>query len=232
MKKSDLINILVEEYGYEKEDLKFDSEGKPYTNGKLMAIIEAEKRDAEAMENNTFEVSYEQKIKDDEKIAVMSGSMGTVIYRSTISNRAWRFNEFGQIDKMPYSELVSIQNRSNGYLKDGAIVILDKRVQEEFGLTEMYKYILTPQNIDSVFEKDADELEEFVSKLPDGMKIAFCNKAQELFAENKINDRRIIRMIEDVFGFSLDDNAPISDIALKTPKDKIKDGVIYIDSVR
>ena len=49
IKKTELIKTLVEEYGYEKEDLKFDADGKPYTNAKLQAMIHAEIADALAL---------------------------------------------------------------------------------------------------------------------------------------------------------------------------------------
>jgi hypothetical protein len=227
VKKSDLIKILVEEYGYEKEDLKFDAEGRPYTNAKLQGIIDAEIKDAEEAETNKHRVvAKKSTIKDDDKIVVMSGSMGTVVYRSELSGRLWKFTKFGQMDSMPYSELVAIQNRFSGYFADGWIVVLDTKVQEEFNLTHMYKNILTPQNIEEVFNKPAEELSVLVDNLPEGMKATFVNKAQELYEANKIDNYQVIRLIEDKFKFSLSDNAPISDIALEGNLDK--DNIIYI----
>lgn len=228
VKKADLIKILVEEHGYEKEDLKFDVDGKPYTSAKLQAIIDAEIADAEEAELNKYRVvAKNQTIKDDEKIVVMSGSMGTVIYRSDISKRMWKFTKFGQMDKMPFSELVAIQNSYSGYFADGWIVVLDKRVQDEFGLTNMYKNILTPQNIDSVFKKSPEDLAILIDNLPEGMKVTFCNKAMELFQADKIDNLKVIKLIEEKFGFSLDDNSPIADIAVESNVGK--DGIIYIE---
>jgi hypothetical protein len=227
-KKADLIKILVEEYGYEKEDLKFDSDGKPYTNAKLQAIIDAEIADAKEAEiNKNRIVAKVSAIKEDEKIPVMSGSMGVVIYRSEISGKKWKFTQFGQMDTMPYSELLAIQNRYSGYFAEGWIIVLDSRVQEEFKLTNMYKNILTPQNIDEVFKKPVEELQVIIDNLPDGMKVTFCNKAQELYAKNKIDNFKVIKLIEEKFGFSLDDNAPISDIAVEGNVGR--DNIIYID---
>jgi hypothetical protein len=228
LKKSDLINILVEEYGYEKEDLKFDADGKPYTNAKLQALIDAEIADAQEREQDKYRITSKvSAIKDDEKIAVMSGSMGTVVYRSEVNGRKWMFTKFGQIDYMPYSELIAIQNRFSGYFTDGAIVVLDKRVQDEFGLTNMYQNILTPENIEGVFNKSANELEVLIDNLPDGMKNTFVNKAQELYESDKIDNHHVIRMIEKKFGFSLDDNAPIKDIAVEGNLGT--DKIIYVE---
>lgn len=210
--KKELIQILVDDYGYEREDLK-DTDGKPFTNATLEAMIEQEKEDAKQLEiSKNRIVEKKSAIKDDDKIAVMSGSMGAVIYRSDTSRRVWKFTRFGQIEYMPYGELVTIRNRFGGYYTDGWLVILDAQVQDEFGLTNMYKNILTPENIDEIFKKSADELEVIIDNLPDGMKNTFINKAQELYASGKLDSLRIIKLIESKFGFSLEDNAPLADI--------------------
>jgi hypothetical protein len=218
LKKADLIKILVEEYGYEKEDLKFDSQGKPYTNAKLQMLINAEKEDAEELEMNAHRVVEKDGtgLKDDDKVRVMSGSMGTVIYRSDTSRRVWKFTSFGQIETIPYGELVTIRNRFPRYYQEGWFIVLDKKVQDEFGLTQMYQNILTPENIDKVFQTtDIHKLDEFITYLPEGMKNAFINKAMELYNSNQLYDMRIINLIQDKFKFSLEDNAPLEDIAVK-----------------
>ncbi|MGA9219591.1 MAG: hypothetical protein WBZ57_00195, partial [Pseudomonas graminis] len=128
LKKADLINKLVEEYGYEKDDLKL------LTNAKLQAMFKQEELDAKELESQaTRAVSKVTKVKDDELIAVMSGVEGTFIHRSLATGRMWRFEEFGQIDKMPFAELLTLRNTSNEVFKGGYIVILDKLIQEEFG---------------------------------------------------------------------------------------------------
>jgi len=229
LKKPDLINILVENYGYEKEDLKFDSKGNPYTNAKLQALINAEKDDAEEMETNSNRVLAKEGnlLKDEDKVRVMSGSMGTVIYRSDVSRRIWKFTSFGQMESMPYGELVTIKNRFPRYFQEGWFVILDKQIQDEFGLTKMYENILTPDNIDDVFLMPIEELTVLVNNLPEGMKSAFINKAQELYDKKNLNSMKVIDLIESKFGFSLRDNAPINDLALKG--DLGRDNIIYVD---
>ncbi|QPK89731.1 hypothetical protein IEN91_04580 [Bacillus velezensis] len=228
-KKAELINILVEEYGYEKEDLKFDAEGKPYTNAKLQALIQAEIDDAKALEasRNRLTVKPENVLKDEDKITVMSGSTGAVVYHSLTSNKSWKFTEFGQTATIPYGELVAIKNRYPRYFKDGWFIILDEQVQEDFGLTEMYKNILTPDNMEEVFSMDINELSMFIDKLPEGMKVAFVNKAQELYDQDKIDRHSVIKLIEQKFQISLDDNSPLDDFALRT--DTGVQNIIYIN---
>lgn len=229
LKKQDLIKILVEDYGYEKEDLKFDADGKPYTNAKLTSIINSEIQDQKELEVNANRIVAKtgDLFKDEDKIRVMSGSSGTVIYRSDTSHKFWKLTKFGQMDSIPYGELVSIKNKYPRYFYEGWFVILDKDVQDEFGLTKMYENILTPDNIDDVFDKPLDELTTLVQNLPEGMIGTFINKAQQLYDTKQLNSLRVVELIEDNFGFSLLDNAPIDDFALRS--DLGRDNIIYVD---
>lgn len=208
LKKADLIKILVEEYGYEKEDIKL------LTNGKLQSIIKQEEADAEELAKQEDEtiVQVKEKFKDTDEIAIMNGVNGALTHRSGRTGRSWKFMEFGQRDKMPYSELLALKNSSPKVFSEGYIIILNKDIQEQFGLSELYKTIITPDNLHDIFKKDVAELEAFVDALPNGMKVTFVSKARELYNSRQLYDIRVIEMIEKKFGFSLADNAPLSDI--------------------
>ncbi len=220
LNKTELIKVLVDEYGYEKSDLK-DTDGKLFTNAKLEMIIKEEETDAVELENlekegDTFAFSAkDSKFKDDDMIMVMNGLNGSLTHRSLSTGRVWRFKEFGQIQKIPYSEILSIRYLSAKVFDDGWLVILNKQIQDDFELTEKYKNILTPDNIEEIFNKDVKELEKFVENLPKGMKVSFISKARELHSDRKIEKLSVLEFIQTKFGISLDDNAPLSDYSIK-----------------
>ena len=214
LNKKELISILMDEYGYEKSDLK-DENGKLFTNAQLQAIIKQEEEDAKQLEHEeTAIVAKRESFKDDDQIVVMNGLDGVLIHRSQSTGRVWRFKEFGQTDKIPYSELLRIRNNNPKVFDQGWIIILNQQLQEEFGLTEKYKNILTPQNIEEVFKKDLEDLKAFVKGLPAGMKITFVNKAKELYNKGKLDSIQVVNFIQEEFDISLEDNAPLSDIAV------------------
>lgn len=207
LKKADLIKILVEEYGYEKEDIKL------LTNAKLQGMIKQEELDAEELAHaETALIAKETGIKDDDKIVVMNGLSGYLTHKSKSTGRIWKFSEFGQTDKLPYSEILAIHNNNPKVFKDCWLIVLNKQIQEDFGLVEIYKNIITPENLGQLFDKPLEELEDLINNLPDGMKAVFIERARELYISKQLYDLRIIRFIENKFGFSLEDNAPISDI--------------------
>lgn len=210
LNKKELIEVLTNDYGYSEDDLK--ENGKVLTNAKLEELIDREKEDEkEVEENKTIYAAKEQRIKDDDLVVVMNGLSGSLTHRSKSTGRIWRFGGFGQTEKIPYSEILSLRNISPKVFTDGWMIILNKQIQKDFGLTEIYKNILTPNNIESVFDREIEDLENFVDGLPKDMKVTFISKAREMYQSNKLDSRRKIEFIEEKFNVSLDDNAPLSD---------------------
>jgi hypothetical protein len=214
LKKSDLIKILVDEYGYEKEDIKL------LTIAKLQTLIDTEKKELEELEKAKAEADKPvtrvqakvSKIKDTDEIVVMNGLTGALQYHSERTNSTWEFVEFGQQDVMTYAELKIMRNRYPRFFKEGWLIVLDPEVQKEFGLTEMYENIITPENADDVFAMGVEELNKFVDALPDGQKVSFVNMAQEKVEKGQLDSNKVIKFIEDKFNFNFEDNAPKNDI--------------------
>jgi hypothetical protein len=211
MNKKELIAVLVDNYGYDKDDIK------TLTNAKLELMIKQEEKDAEVLERQeavssiASTVEPPTELKDDDMIHVMNGAGGELIHRSQRTGRMWKFTRFGQTDRMPFMELMNIYNVNPKCFEEGRLIVLDNRVAENFRLSEIYKNIITPKNIDELFTKDIKELEVFVKNLPEGMKFTFVNHARNLYTQGKLDSIAKKNFIEEAFGFSLDDNAPISD---------------------
>lgn len=208
--KKELINTLVENYGYEKEDL-FDDENKPFTNGKLESMIQQEEEDAKDHEARKTVTVAKQSFKDTDLITVMNGLNGSLTHRSPSTGRTWLFADFGQTNRLPYSELLHIRNVNPKVFKDCWLVVLNKQIQEDFGLIEQYDNILLPENIEEVFNKDVEELNLFIDSLPKGMKTTFIAKAKDLYHSGEIDSRKMTDFIQNKFNLSLDDNAPLTD---------------------
>lgn len=232
MKKTDLIKILVEEYGYEKDDIK------TLTNAKLQAMADTEVKEAEELEKAKKEAekpvtrvsSRKSEISDNEEILIMNGSTGAVQYYSQRTNKTWEFTQFGQQDVIEYGELKTIRNRHPRYFKEGYFIVLDPVAQKELDLTELYTNIITPDNEDKIFKMPLDKLGEFIDALPDGQKSSFVNMAQDKYDNGQLDSNKLIKFIEDKFNFSLEDNAPKTDIV--STSEKIGNGMIVVEKVR
>jgi hypothetical protein len=207
LNKKELVALLVDTYGYEADDIKM------LTNAKLESLVKQEEADAKELQEQEDRTVFvaRQTFKDDDLILVMNGLNGGLTHNSRSTGRIWQFRTFGQTEKLPYSELLSIRNLNPKVFNEGWMLIMNKQIQEDFGLVEVYKNILTPESIDKVFDKDVEELEAFVKALPQGMKVTFIGKARDLFNSGKLDSKRKIDFIQNYFGISLEDNAPLSD---------------------
>lgn len=208
LNKKELVKLLIDTYGYESNDIKM------FTNAKLEGLAKQEELDAKEFEEQKDKTVFasKQSFKDDDLILIMNGLNGGLTHNSSTTGRIWKFRTFGQIEKMPYAELLSIRNLNPKVFEQGWMLVMNKQIQEDFGLLEVYKNILTPDTIDSVFDKDVEELESFVKALPQGMKVTFIGKSRELFNSGKLDSKRKIEFIQSYFGISLEDNAPLSDV--------------------
>ena len=223
-----MVDLLVNEYGYDISDLK-DDKGNVYKNSILEKMIEEAEEDLSNIEEKTEAKEVETDEEDDifalnedafkpnhvfddnDLILCMSGVRGDMRFVSNLSNFTVKTTQFGQTIKIPYKDLVYVHNIAPRAFHEGKIIVLNEHLQEEFGLKDVYKRVITPKNIQKVLKLDPEDLSEFISDMPRGMKPALYNEAQKLYRAGKLDSRRTVEVIEDEFGISLEDNAPISD---------------------
>lgn len=226
-----MVDLLVNEYGYDVNDLK-DDKGNIFRNADLEALIDKEEKAIEEIEKEdkveleVEEVAEEEDdifslnedafkpkhtFNDNDLILCMSGVSGDMRFVSNLSNFTVKTTQFGQTVKIPYKDLVYVHNIAPRAFHDGKIIVLNEHLQEEFGLEDVYKKVITPKNIRKVLELEADELSGFISDMPSGMKPALYDEARKLYRAGKLDSRRTVEVIENEFGISLEDNAPISD---------------------
>lgn len=226
-----MVDLLVNEYGYDVSDLK-DDKGNIFRNADLEALIDKEEKVIEEIEKKDkvgleAEKSVEEEddifslnedafkpkhtFNDNDLILCMSGVRGDMRFVSNLSNFTVKTTQFGQTVKIPYKDLVYVHNIAPQAFHDGKIIVLNEHLQEEFGLEDVYKKVITPKNIRKVLELDADELSGFISDMPSGMKPALYDEARKLYRAGKLDSRRTVEVIENEFGVSLEDNAPLKD---------------------
>ena len=229
MTKKEMVDLLVNEYGYDVSDLK-DDKGNIFRNADLEALIDKEEKVIEEIEKKDkvgleAEKSVEEEddifslnedafkpkhtFNDNDLILCMSGVRGDMRFVSNLSNFTVKTTQFGQTVKIPYKDLVYVHNIAPQAFHDGKVIILNEHLQEEFGLEDVYKKVITPKNIRKVLELDADELSGFISDMPSGMKPALYDEARKLYRAGKLDSRRTVEVIENEFGVSLEDNAPL-----------------------
>ena len=235
MTKAEMEKLLIEKYGYAKKDLK-DDKGNPLKNDKLETLIENEEVKARHREEEikkpevTVDDANEQEethfidetifqanhnLKDSDLVLCMAGVNGELNFSSPLSNFRTSTRAFGQTMKIPYGDLSYVHNIAPDAFEQGKIIVLNKSVQDEFGLSDSYKTIITPKNVRKVLQLEADELKEYIGDMPKGLKVALYDEARKMFQKGQIDSIKTVKVLEEEYGVSLEDNAPVSDTIIK-----------------
>ena len=229
MIKAEIVDLLVEKYGYDVRDLK-DDKGNIFNKPVLEEILEKEeakkveevqeveekveeapeeKNDIFALNEDAFKPSHV--FDDNDLILCMSGVKGNMTFKSQLSGFTVKTTNFGQTVKIPYKDLVYVHNISPKAFHEGIIIVLNEHLQEEFNLGDVYKNVITPNNIQKVLKLDSEDLSKFISDMPSGMKPALYDEARKMYRDGRLDSIRTVEAIEKEFGISLEDNAPISE---------------------
>lgn len=237
MTKAEMIKYLKDEFGYKDSDLK-NKQGNNLTNPELEKIIKKEESKKETIKKENKNTKKEESaeldeevesvgdpfmgidetsfaprhnLKDDDLILCMSGVSGDLTFESPMSGFRATTGGFGQTMKIPYKDLVYVNNIARKAFEEGQLIILNKDLQEEFGLKELYRNVITPNNISTVLQMEKDNLSEFIDNMPEGMKATLYDEARKLYKNGKIDSIHTIDTLEEKFGVSFKDNAPIND---------------------
>jgi len=125
-----------------------------------LAVLEAEKMESDPTE----EISVAQT----DYIKVMS----LIPYRLNLctkergQGKIYRFDNFGQIKKIIYSDLVDILEVCQSFLEEGYFIILNPKVVRIHGLDEMYSKILTKENMEKILDGTDEGLALYTSANP------------------------------------------------------------------
>lgn len=76
-------------------------------------------------------------------------------------------------------------------------------VIDYLGLGQYYKYALTIDSFDDLFQKSAAEIEKVVAKLSAGQKSSLSYRARQLIAEGEIDSNKAIAALERSLGVEL-----------------------------
>lgn len=232
MTKAEMIKYLKDEFGYKNSQLK-NEQGNNLTNPELEEIIKKEeakletaKGKEEEVEETKNEVTPEEdpfggidetsfaprhNLKDNDLILCMSGVSGDLTFESPMSGFRATTSDFGQTMKIPYKDLAYVNNIARKAFEEGQIIVLNKELQEEFGLREIYKNVITPNSVSAVLKMSKDDLSEFIDSMPKAMKVTLYDEARKLYRSGQIDSIHTVDILEEKFGVSFKDNAPIED---------------------
>lgn len=103
---------------------------------------------------------------------------------------------------MEYKELVNMRNSQRSFFTEPWI-ICDWEVLEDLKVEQYYKNIIDFENLDDIFKKEPEELEEILKIAPRGIKTLIVDRAFELRKNKELDSIGVIEAIEKILNVDL-----------------------------
>lgn len=134
-------------------------------------------------------------LKNDDEIDVIS-LIPNISYKDSKTNDFYEWDEVGHVETMTYETLKDMWRNHKGYFRNMKLKPMDDRVVNQFGLKSVFEKYEFLMNESSYNRANIDKLCETISKTPNGMKYAICNKVKDLVISGKVTDVAVIKALE------------------------------------
>jgi hypothetical protein len=117
--------------------------------------------------------------------------------------REFRFNSFGTIQPIIYSDLLQIISHQQRFCDEGYFVILDKDVVIANGKEENYKRFLDKKQIENILSYDDETITSLFSNTTKNIKESIVAILVAKINSNESVDKNKIHLISDLYGVDL-----------------------------
>ena len=140
-------------------------------------------------------------------VTVKNGFHGTLVYVSKKTGETFVWDEFGAEQDMELQELKNAKNSNRIFFENNWFMFdeADSWVVDYLGVSRYYKFALSPDELDDIFEMSAEELEDVLNDMSEGQKRSMAYKASQLIAAQKIDSLHKINVLEKCLGVTLID---------------------------
>lgn len=136
-------------------------------------------------------------------ITVRNGFQGRLIYISKKTGERFVWDSFGAEQDMEIGELRSAKSSSKKYFINNWFMFDEPWIPEYLGMSQYYKFAVSIDGFDKIFNQSAPELEKTISQLSDGQKKSMAYRAKQLIAEGRIDSNKVISTLEKRLGVEL-----------------------------
>lgn len=132
--------------------------------------------------------------------SVYSGTL-TYVSKKTLGETTW--NGFGETEYVDLGELLTMKGTQASFLNNPWIIIDDEDVVEYLGLKSIYDRILAPEDVQGLFYKTPQEIEETIAKAPKGTRELIADTARDLIVNEQLFDVRIMKVLNKALNIDL-----------------------------
>lgn len=140
----------------------------------------------------------------DTMVEVFNATPGKLVYvskKQTGYKETW--DSFGESVYMELNELISMRNHAKRFFTENWILIEDIEILQFLNVDRYYNDIISINELEDIFNEEADILYEKVSKMSNGLKNTVGYKAKQYISEGKIDSLKAVEAIEKAVGFEI-----------------------------
>jgi hypothetical protein len=153
--------------------------------------------------SSKFQRMKKPSLDKNELIPVMNITNGTLVYTSRKTGLSVKFEKYGDVEYLEVGELLTMRSGQRRFLDEPWILIMDDEVVEYLGLDKMYRKLVSPQNIDQIFEFDVDTFKEIVDNAPIGYAQLIISRAKAKLKDGSLDSLAKIKILEEKFHVEL-----------------------------
>lgn len=165
--------------------------------------IENTEQQVQAQTVETKKPMIPKEIDANQYVTVRNGFQGRLVYKSKRTGERFVWDSFGAEQDMELSELKNAKNSNKKYFINNWFMFDEPWVVDYLGMGQYYRFAVSIQDFDKLFEKPAAEIGKIISKLSDGQKKSIAYRAKQLIAEGGIDSNRTIAALEKHLGTEL-----------------------------
>lgn len=173
---------------------------------KLKAKIEATQEKKPSYKEAASKIQKLIRIPLDTVIPVVCNTVGgaTYISKKTMGLRV-DWDDIGSVEYMEFGELASMRNTDRRFFEDNWIVLCDTdeytsaQICDSLKISQYYKDVPAPDNIDEIFELPKEEIVRRVAPLSKGMRQTIAARAAQKY-KDKTLDMNIVDVLESALG--------------------------------
>jgi hypothetical protein len=170
-----------------------------------MAVSKSNKTEAEVKQPASKPLAR-QEIDRNRMIGLKNSTQGSLIYVSRQTGMQTHWSESGEIQYLPFSEIISMNGSQPVFLKYPWVLIIDEEdsdVVEFLGLVKFYETILSTEDVPALFASQPHEIEEKISKIPVGNKRIVAELARQAVENGTLDSVRVIKTLEKALDIDL-----------------------------
>ena len=159
--------------------------------------------------NATERTDEAKKIAIDEEIPCKSLVYGGLTWISPKTNAHYRWNGIGDIEYIPFGELVTLNNTARQFLFRPLFVVQDTRAVQYFRLLPVYEKVARINDLEKVMNGSLPQIEKVIEDaLTVNMRNLLVSKIRNMRKGGKLNNIDVIRLLEAKLGFNFSDDTP------------------------